>query len=399
MIHLLHGPFTCVIIPFIAAALMVSTGCIATTPHSSPTGTSVPESLTPTAVRTFAPSPTATQSPVPTPTKARVARQAIYWGAMIVDNGKFAPWDTQVITNFEAIAGKKMSIMHWGQAWWQCDPKCGYLYFNLQVDQYNYVRNQGMIPLVDWGSWDTGATVTYSQTQFSLSTIISGTHDEFLRQWATQAREWGHPFFLRFDWEMNGDWYPWSELRNNNRAGQFIQAWRHVHDIFTAVGARNVTWVWCPNVSYPWGGIPIDKLYPGDGYVDWMCMDGYNKGTNPAQPEGWKSFAQLFEPTYNILLGLNPNKPIMIGEFASSEMGGSKANWIYDAIKFQIPSNFPDIQAIVWFDWYADQMDYPIETSRSSEQAFAAAIASPYYAQNEFADLNVSPIPRLSQLP
>src|SRR3712207_8531028 len=49
---------------------------------------------------------------------------------------------------------------------------------------------------------------------------------------------------------MNGDWHPFSEKRNGNQPGEYVKAWRHVHDIFTAVGANNATWVWCPNTEY-----------------------------------------------------------------------------------------------------------------------------------------------------
>jgi hypothetical protein len=38
-------------------------------------------------------------------------------------------------------------------------------------------------------------------------------------------------------------------------------------------------------------------------------------------------------------------------------------------------------------------MDWPIETSAAAQVAFAAAIASPYYAPNRFAALTASPIP------
>jgi len=31
--------------------------------------------------------------------------------------------------------------------------------------------------------------------------------DRYLRTFARQVRAWGHPFFLRFDWEMNGFWF------------------------------------------------------------------------------------------------------------------------------------------------------------------------------------------------
>ena len=48
---------------------------------------------------------------------------------------------------------------------------------------------------------------------------------------------------------MNGNWFAWMEGVNGNQPGEYVAAWRHVHDIFTAVGATNVSWVWCPNVD------------------------------------------------------------------------------------------------------------------------------------------------------
>jgi hypothetical protein len=44
----------------------------------------------------------------------------------------------------------------------------------------------------------------------------------------------------------------------------------------------------------------------------------------------------------------------MIGETASSETGGSKADWITNAPQRDIPQKFPSIQALVWFDWHFD---------------------------------------------
>src|SRR5439155_22787595 len=130
-----------------------------------------------------------------------------------------------------------------------------------------------------------------NQPNWTLGRIISGTHDAYIQQWATAARNWGHPFFLRIYDEMNGTWYPWSEAVNSNQPGQFVQAWRHIHDIFTEVGATNVSWVWCPNTEYD-GSLSLNSLYPGDAFVNWVAIDSYNWGTNPAKPAGWKSFAQ-----------------------------------------------------------------------------------------------------------
>jgi hypothetical protein len=318
----------------------------------------------------------------------------IYWGAWIIGDAYGVgnpPWDTAAIDILEEHAGKKMSILHWGQPWWRCDNVCRYRMFDFQKSQYEVVRQRGYIPLVDWASFDYEAPEVLDQPDFSLSTIIEGQHDQYIRRWATQARDWGHPFFLRFNWEMNGWWFPWSERVNGNQPGEYAQAWRHVHDIFEEVGARNVTWVWCVNVIGP-NTIPLETLYPGDEYVDWLCMDGYNTGTHPLRSGGWKSFAELFGETYSALLSLSPRKPIMIAEFASTEVGGSKAAWIQDALTDDLPNQFPEVKAIVWFNWNNRGMDWAIESSPESQAAFAASIASSYYIDNRFSNLETSPI-------
>ena len=323
----------------------------------------------------------------------------IYWGAWISGETYTAsgnpPWNTYAIEMFEKHAGKRISILHWGQSWWNCDnTACRYQPFDFQKPQYEAIRQRGYIPLVDWASYNFEAPDLLNQPEFSLSRIIAGEHDQFIREWATQARDWGHPFFLRFNWEMNGWWFPWSEGVNGNQPGEYILAWRHVHDIFEEVGARNVTWVWCPNVIGP-KTIPLESLYPGGEYVDWVCMDGYNSGTNPLRPDRWRSFAELFGETYSALQILAPGKPIMIAEVASTEIGGSKAAWIRDALTQDLPKRFPEVKAIVWFNWNNRGMDWVIESSPESQSAFAQGIASGYYIDNQFSDLTTSPIPPL----
>jgi beta-mannanase len=328
-------------------------------------------------------------------------QKSIYWGAWI--NGDTygladAPWEVQALDTFEGHAGKAISILHWGQAWWNCSPNCRYQSFQDQVAQYEAARQRGIIPLIDWASWDFKAQPRDRQPGFALSKISQGAHDQYIRQWATDAKNWGHPFFLRFNWEMNGNWFPWSEQLNGNQPDAYVKAWRHVHDIFTNVGATNVTWVWCPNVEYP-GSLPLASLYPGDDYVDWLCMDGYNWGPNQDREAGWHSFEEVFGPTYDRLSQISPTKPIMIAETSSTETGGSKGAWITDALTEQLPVHFSNVQAVVWFNWNTDGMDWIIESSPSAQAAFARGIASAYYAGSQFTNLNTSPIPPLEQLP
>jgi Glycosyl hydrolase family 26 len=330
------------------------------------------------------------------------AQSSVYWGAYI--SGKTyginpatglvygnAPWDLSTWDLFESHAGKKVSILHWGQSWY-ASASWPYGYCSFLPSLANTVRSRGAIPLLDWSSRDQSLGGSLNQPTFSLANIISGVHDAFIAQWATDAKAWGFPFFLRFDWEMNGNWFVWSEGVNGNSPGQFVAAWRHVHDIFTSVGANNVTWVWCPNIDSS-TMIPMASLYPGDAYVDWTALDGYNKYST------WLAYNQVFAAagitwlydSYHEVLSLAPTKPMMLGEFASLEAGdggAQKSAWITDALTVQIPANFPAIKAIVWFNWNSDLgSTYVIESSAAAQSAFAAGIASSLYSANDFANL------------
>jgi beta-mannanase len=151
-----------------------------------------------------------------------------------------------------------------------------------------------------------------------------------------------------------------------------------VHDVVQAQGASNVTWVWCPNVDPAHEYTPMSSLYPGDAYVDWTCLNGYNWGGKQ-----WLTFDHVFGESYRELLTIAPSKPIMIGEMSSAERGGSKAAWITDALT-GLPRHYPRVKAVMWFNWriYEKSTWWPweVESSASSQQAFASAIALPYYA-------------------
>jgi len=324
------------------------------------------------------------------------AGRPVYWGAY-VGGGQYgltdAPWDMRSADRFEASTGKRMSLLEWGQDWFECSTSCGLRGF--RADLMTKARARGYLPVLSWGSYAEAKGP--DQPQFRLSEIIAGRYDSFIRRWALGAKKWGHPFFLRFDWEMNTNGVPYSEHANGNRPGEFVRMWRHVHRIFTQVGARNVTWVWCPNVEYDESVKPLSALYPGDAYVDWTCLDGYNWGTSPTHPAGWMSFDTVFRGTYDLVTDrIAPSKPVMIGETASTELGGSKARWIADALGIEIPSRYPRVAAVVWFNKYWDDMDWPIETSQAAVDAMRAALASHAYVTNKFRRAPSGPIKPLS---
>ena len=311
---------------------------------------------------------TATSTPAPTATPGSTSG-SIYWGVSM--NG--VPWDMNKLSTWERdVTGKGVSIVHWGHNW-----ASGSSYRPWSNGNVNNTRGHGSIPMLSWNP-DGG-----DDSRYQLGDIIGGLHDSYIRQFATDTKNWGYPVFLRMMHEMNGSWgYPWQEDANGNSRGQFVQAWKRIVDIFRSVGANNASFVWCPNFIFPstttWP--TYASLYPGDSYVDWTCLDGYNWGTN--RQEGWQTFDQIYNYSYNEVLKVAPSKPMMVGEFGSVEQGGSKANWFTDTLKTQLPSRYPKMRAVVYFNWAMSGVDWRIETSSSASSAWKAGIAGSYYKAN-----------------
>jgi beta-mannanase len=265
--------------------------------------------------------------------------------------------------------------------------------YKFPTEAMDDIRGHGSIPVFSWGSESSPSTGP-EQPDFQLAKIAGGAFDSYITGFAEEARDWGHPFFLRFDWEMNGNWFPWSQLDNGNSSGQFVAAWRHVHDIFAAVGATNATWVWCPyaDTAKRVKRNPLKPLYPGDAYVDWTCLDAYNWGLNSVNPRPWRSFAQLFDPAYtSIVKRVAPRKPMMLGEFATSPYGGHKAAWIRQMFE-ELPRKYPRIRALIYFDTVDRGVDWPLETSLPATQVFAKGIRKGIYADNRYGEIATSPI-------
>jgi hypothetical protein len=222
----------------------------------------------------------------------------------------------------------------------------------------------GRIPAITW--WGT-----------RYSSILNGSQDALIRKHASELKSFGHPVFLRWAAEMNGDWFAWGGTANGNDPAAFVAAWRRIHDIFDSVGVTNVAWVWAPNADSKPGGVDLASwnnwrnYYPGDDYVDWVGIDGYNRGGSY-----WQSFGDMFEPVYRDYAA---RKPIMIAESASVEDGGSKSEWIRDAGAWI--KTHRAVKALIWFDTNRSSsgIDWRIDSSQSSLGAFATLANDPYF--------------------
>ncbi|QJU53467.1 glycosyl hydrolase [Herbiconiux sp. KACC 21604] len=215
-------------------------------------------------------------------------------------------------------------------------------------------RDRGQISLVNWEPFDV-----------DFADIVAGRYDDMLTQRGAEAARLPGPVFVDFAAEMNEE-----EGWGGHDPELYVAAYRHVHDLVSAEADGKVVWVWAPNNVDSDGAPPALDYYPGDDYVDWTGMDGYNWGTS--EPGfAWQSFEEVFADLYDELHTLG--KPIIVAETASAEEGGSKANWIR-SIPDTLRERFPDIKAVVWFD-IDKERDWRIRSSEESAAAFETLAA------------------------
>jgi mannan endo-1,4-beta-mannosidase len=328
------------------------------------------------------PSPTAPAVPVQANGPAFPSAGHKFIG--IMTNG--GPYDFTDLDKFTRAVGHQPSVYEFGQGW-------AVNQFNASV--INAVARRGMLPLISWEPWDyriapMGTPRQGDQPAYSLSTIISGRYDRYIRSWAEGVKSLGYPIALRFAHEMNGNWYPWAVFANGNEPRQYVQAWRHVHDIFTQVGATNVIWVWSPNII--WNTFTdLGRLYPGNSYVDWIGLSGYY-GTPGMQD--YKSFDQTFDQTITDLRTFT-SKPLIITETGATNVSGEMAPWITQMFQ-ELPAR-TDIIGVIWFEAF-NVIDWKVADDLAASHAFAAGLASPVYQTSwrpGMGALPTAPIPQV----
>lgn len=261
-----------------------------------------------------------------------------------------APSNATTVANYTATVGRKPDIVLW------------YTDFGgnlLTSEEISTLKETGQAPMVTWEP--------HSQ---SLSAIASGTYDSYLRSVARKTKEqWSGELMVRFAHEMNGSWYEWSGSPNT-----YVAAWRHIVNIFHEEGATNVKWVWAPNVDRN-GAMPFAEYFPGESWVDYLGLDGYNWGNTPGN--SWNSLKEVFVASYNKITALS-QKPLFITETASSETGGSKAEWIRTGFTQTIPQEFPRVTGVIWFN-KVEADNWPISSSQSSLEAYREVVQCSIY--------------------
>jgi hypothetical protein len=241
--------------------------------------------------------------------------------------------------------------------------------------------NDGVMPHFTWEPWNTGLSVS-DPGQIHLQDIVDGKWDSYIKARGAEFAAASVPIMVRWGHEFNGNWYPWGIINNNSNPALYVNAYRRVHDLVVAAGATKVQWVWCFNDSSTPDASYNDPAlsYPGDSYVDWVAIDGYNWGLGPSwDPTGnyWTSFGAMFSAGYAKARTIAPKRPVMIGEVGSSEDGGSKAQWINDMSTTLKSGAYPDLKMVVYFDQDKEEL-WSGTSSPAAQTAFTSWVNQAY---------------------
>jgi beta-mannanase len=198
-----------------------------------------------------------------------------------------------LLPSFDSGLGRRLSLVEVGLSWGLAASGPAPVHMGFEFDSEPYQMSEigriaadGAVPLISWKC---------SGVPDDL--ITSGQADSVITDFAAHLHQLGVPVLLEvFPNANDGSAATAACLGAGGPAG-YVAAFRHVHDLFAAAGAANVSFLW----TVSGGGSSANDFYPGGDVVDWI-------GDTPPESSGESSTTQL-QPWYAGEVG--KDKPLM----------------------------------------------------------------------------------------
>jgi glycosyl hydrolase family 26 len=264
-------------------------------------------------------------------------------------------WKMEQVQAVETWQGKKHAVVNLFTDWTNTTKVMD----NLFGQQLPNAWKNGNVPLVTWEPFTGGQTPSDIEVR-----IAAGQYNTYITNWAGRMKAFlsgpdgvygngdDRRAYLRLGHEMNGNWYPWSPAVGGNSPTEYVAMWVRVREVFNALklDSAHLQWIWCVNAEDV-GGFAAEQFYPGNDYVDWVAIDGYNWGASQTWST-WKSPADIYGPMLARMRAIT-TKPVALTEFASTSATASgasvpaKSTWISDLFAYAGPNQ---IKMLVWFN-------------------------------------------------
>lgn len=319
-----------------------------------------------------------------TKNKLLVPNQGLYFGAF----ADFGPHEdnieVSIINNFHNMVGKKIAWAYFSDNWFN-----DISFPTSSVETLKSLNITPFIRIMPRIDFDNRG----QDSPYTLNKIQRGDFDSEIRQWAKDAIRSNTPLIIEFGTEVNGDWFPWNGrwniINNDTNSGSktFIDAYRHIIDLFNEEGVNNVTWVYHVNaISSPntyWN--EIMDYYPGDNYIDWIGVSVYGAQN---KNQDWISFDEVYSPAYHQITAVT-DKPIAIVEFGVSEGTNyeDKSLWLNSMFTSLQKNLYPNTKGISYWHshWIEDDgtvSNLRLDSSTKTRNNFSKLILNNYYLSN-----------------
>jgi hypothetical protein len=313
-------------------------------------------------------------------------------------HGVFAGIDHYALEQSEKIINEYVSLSG-SKPVWICFSDHWFEGIEFPAEKVELIWNLGYIPFIrimPWSAYSDGV----QDPVYTLDKIIKGDFNEELSLWGINARNSGIPLIIDFAPEMNGAWFPWSGSINGGGVKynygnsaypdgpeKYIDAFKHIADMFNRYRVYNVTWVFHANfISVPdeeWN--QPEYYYPGDDYIDWIGISVYGAQKPSDQ---WTSFSDVMEKAYPKMMKISSVKPCAIFEFGVIETKEEfqKSKWLEDTFNDLTTGKYPKIKAISywnakWTNADGSVSDMLINSSYYSLEAYKQGIQNKMFIQ------------------
>lgn len=170
-----------------------------------------------------------------------------------------------------------------------------------------------------------GATAYIELTTDDLPALASGRKDGALDAMVASIGPWlterpdRHVLIAPLP-EANLVEHPWS-----GDPVRFVQAFHRVREAFhrAGLGRAHVSFVFAVN-GVSTKGQRYGDYYPGEGAVDVVAFNKLNRGAP------WRDYAETFLEPLRLLDAVTTTKPILVGQTASTAVGGDRGAWLDD---------------------------------------------------------------------
>lgn len=244
--------------------------------------------------------------------------------------GKTSSLSVVPVNKMETVLGLSFDVVAVDMKWEKNNIE------NFPFALFKDITNKGGIPLVNWmPSGDDFREVPVNDNVCAF--IANGCFDEHLTAFAQKLREFSEPVFLNFAPEPDNLSATWVENHPVDPE-DYRKAWEHIHELFTAEGVYNVTWIW--SIRYP---AAAELYYPGEKMVDWVGVNCMNYLHTNEYPDGF-SFEIIYKQFREKIGGFQ--KPVIVTSFGTSGSDKDRAEWVSNGFR-SIDKYFSEIKSVI----------------------------------------------------